>query len=153
VGTSAIDVSTSRLDQVGPVRYLIVEFRSGSVPPDAFHELLGLAQDDRVRILDLEFVVRDAAAGVALADPDSVLSGAGEELSSLAGVSSGLLDAEDVTRIGELIAEGSIAAVVMYEDVWLTAMAARLEAGDATLISLGEVPFAELDALLHDAGS
>lgn len=139
---------TSGVDQVGPIEYLIVEFPSGNIPAEAFHQLLDLARDDRIRILDVEFVARDASGAGSLVNPDDVLARAGNELSTLAGASSGLLDDADVTRVGELISPGSLAAVVMYESSWVTAMAAQWGRDDAKLISMGEVAIADLDAAL-----
>jgi Family of unknown function (DUF6325) len=139
------------LDQAGPIEYLIVEFPSGRIAADAFHQLLELAHDDRVRILDLEFVARDALGTASLMDPDEVVSRAGNELSTLAGVSSGLLDDDDVTRVGELISPGNLAAVVMYESTWVTAMAVQLRRDQANLISMGQLSMVELDHVLTGA--
>lgn len=136
------------LDQAGPIEYLVVEFPSGRIPADAFHQLLGMARDDRVRILDLEFVARDASGTSALMDPDEIVSRVGNELSILAGVSSGLLDGEDVARVGELISPGGLAAIIVYESSWVMAMAAQLYRDEARLISMGQIPVAELDAVL-----
>jgi hypothetical protein len=79
-------------DAAGPIEYLIVEFPSGRIPTDAFHELLLLTHEDRIRILDLEFVARDASGTATLIDSDEVVSEAGDELATLTGVSSSLLD-------------------------------------------------------------
>jgi hypothetical protein len=137
-----------RLDEAGPIEYLIVEFPSRRIPADAFRQLLGLAYDDRIRILDLEFVARDVGGTCSLIDPDDVVSRAGNELSTLAGASSGLLDREDVTRVGELISPGSLAAIIVYESSWVTAMAVQLHRDQAVLISMGQIGMAELDAVL-----
>jgi hypothetical protein len=147
------EVDTAGLDQVGPVEYLIVEFTSGRVPADAFHELLGLAEDDRVRILDLEFVFRDLSGRASFADPDRILTDVGQELATLAGASSGLLDDDDAARIGELIRPGSLAGIVLYENVWLTAMADQLRRHEAQLISIGQIPVTDLDAALNETGT
>lgn len=139
------------LDQAGPIDYLIVEFPAGRIAADAFHQLLGLAHDDRVRILDLEFVARDRSGTATLLDADEVVSRVGDELSALAGASSGLLDRDDVIRVGELISPGNLAAIVLYESSWVTSMAVQLRRTDARLISMGQVPMSELDAALSRA--
>jgi hypothetical protein len=140
------------LDHAGPIEYLIVEFSAGRVSPDAFDQLLELAQDDRIRILDIEFVTRHAAGGpAALVDPAEVLSRAGHDESSLAGASSGLLDDEDVRRVGELISPGSLAAIVVYESSWVSAMAVQWSQVEAKLISMGQITMADLDTALATA--
>jgi hypothetical protein len=146
------EVRNQNLDEAGPIEYLIVEFLSGRVSADAFHQLLELAHDDRIRILDIEFVVRPVAGGpAALADPAEVLSQAGHDESSLAGASSGLLDDEDVRRVGGLISPGSLAAIVVYESSWVSAMAVQWSQTEAKLISMGQITMAELDTVLTSA--
>jgi hypothetical protein len=146
--------STARADDpAGPVEYLIVEFPAGRIPADAFHQLLGLARDDRVRLLDLEFVAVDATGAVALMDADDVVSRVGDELAAFAGASSGLLDGDDVQRVGELIGRGNVAAVVVYESTWVTSMAVQLSRSNAAVIAMGQIPMDDLDALLTRAGA
>lgn len=135
-------------DQAGPIEYLIIEFPTRRIPADAFHQLLDLAREDRIRILDVEFVARNAAGTASLIEPDDVLSRAGKEMSTLAGASSGLLDGEDVARVGELISPGSLAAIVMYESIWVTAMAVQWGRDEARLVSMGQISMADLDAVL-----
>ena len=149
--SSHADVEDAGLDQVGPIDYLVVEFTSGHVPGDAFHHLLHLVEQDAVRVLDLEFVTRNASGAVSLADPDQVVTTAGHELGTFAGVSSGLLDGDDITRIGELIEPDSLAAIVVYENVWVAAMAGQLSRDHARIVSIGQIPLTDLDAVLDQS--
>ena len=139
-------------DELGPIEYLIVEFPSGQIPDSAFHPLLELADRDVVRILDIEFVARDASGEVTLCDPAEVLTAAGGELASFVGASSGLLDPDDVARVGSLITPGSLAGIVVYESVWVAAMTARLPSESIRVISAGLVPADDLDDALRSSG-
>jgi hypothetical protein len=56
-----------------------------------------------------------------------------------------------VTRVGELISPGNLAAVVMYESTWVTAMAVQLRRDQANLISMGQLSMVELDHVLTGA--
>jgi hypothetical protein len=145
---SNADVRAPAFDALGPVEYLIVEFRSGQVPVAAFHELLDLIEGDHVRVLDLEFVARDAAGVVSVLDPDATVTAAGDELAIFAGASSGLLDADDVMVVGELIEPGGFAGILVYENVWVAALAAHLPRDDARVISMGQIPVTELTGVL-----
>ena len=144
-------VETGALDSLGPIEYLIVEFAAGHVPPSAFHQFLELADRDLVRILDLEFVARETSGAVTLCDPAAVLAGAGGELAAFVGASSGLLDAADVAWIGELVAPGSLAGIVVYENVWVAAMAEDLRKSGTRLVATGVIPAGELEAALDGA--
>ncbi|MEV6495454.1 hypothetical protein AB0M20_43575, partial [Actinoplanes sp. NPDC051633] len=75
----------------------------------------------------------------------------GNELPMLAGASSGLLDDEDVTRVGELIGPGAVAAILVYESTWVTSMAVHSGRDEAKLISMGQITMADLDAVLTPA--
>lgn len=147
---SAVSVVGSQSDELGPVEYLIVEFPSGRIPGSAFHQLLSLVEQDLVRVLDLEFVTHDANGAVSLADAERVLTEGGGELPAFVGVTSRLLDAEDVERVGALIAPGSLAGVLVYENVWVAAMAAQARAAGAEVISMGQVPADALTDALRD---
>jgi hypothetical protein len=144
-------VDTGALDSLGPIEYLIAEFTAGHVPASTFHQFLELADRDLVRILDLEFVARDASGAVKLCDPAAVLADAGGELAAFVGASSGLLDAADVAWIGELVAPGNLAGIVVYENVWVAAMASRLQESGTRLVATGVIPAGELEAALDGA--
>lgn len=136
------------LDESGPIEYLIVQFAGDRVPGNAFSRLLELADRDLVRVLDLEFVTKGADGAVEPADAAQVVATAGGELPAFAGATSGLLDDEDIARIGELMDPGSLAGIVVYENVWVAAMAAALRADQAQIISMGQLSMTDLDAAL-----
>lgn len=150
---SNTDAQAPASDELGPIEYLIVEFGSGQVPGTAFHELVDLVAGDHVRVLDLEFVSRDAVGAVSLLDADATVTAAGDELAMFAGASSGLLDAEDVRIVGELIKPGSIAGILIYENVWVAALAAQLPRDGARVISVGQIPVTELAGVLDQAAA
>jgi hypothetical protein len=143
--TAAADAA---LDEAGPIGYLIVRFGSGRAPGHAFHLLLELADRDLVRVLDMEFVTKDTAGAVALADPVEIVTVAGGELPAFKGASSGLLDAEDVALVGGLLDPGGMAAVVVYENVWVAAMSAALRADGAGVVAAGPLSLDDLNAVL-----
>jgi Family of unknown function (DUF6325) len=148
---SSAEAQAPAFDELGPIEYLIVEFGSGQVPGAAFHELLDLVEGDHVRVLDLEFVARDAAGAVSLLDPDATVTAVGDELAMFAGASSGLLDTDDVMVVGELIKPGSFAGILVYENVWVAALAAQLPRDEARVISMGHIPASELTGVLDRA--
>jgi hypothetical protein len=148
MGSPAEVIGEPEHDELGPVECLIVEFPSRRVPGTAFHQLLDLVERDLVRVLDLEFVHRDPNGAVSLVDADTVLTEGGGELPAFVGATSGLLDADDVARVGEMIAPGSLAGVLIYESVWVAAMAAQARATGCRVISMGPVEVEDLvDAL------
>jgi|1186.fasta_scaffold130499_1 hypothetical protein len=152
MSNSPVDVSAGGPDEVGPLEYLIVEFPSGQIRDDAFHQLLHLVEQDLVRVLDLEFVARDASGAVSRMDADEIVTAVGGELSAFEGVSSGLLDAEDLIRVGDMIEPGSLAGMVIYENIWVATMAGQLSRDRARVISTGQIPVTDLYPVLEEAG-
>ncbi len=111
-------------DLLAPVDAVVVEFADGVVTADGFDRLLDLVDRNVIRILDVEFVSKgpDGAQVVAVSE----LPARPElDLSAWNGSSSGLLDADDIALVGDEIAEGSIAVVVVFENVWVLDLVAN----------------------------
>ena len=135
-------------DLLAPVDAVVVEFADGVVTADGFDRLLDLVDRNVIRILDVEFISKgpDGAQVVGVSE----LPARPElDLSAWNGSSSGLLDADDIALVGDEIAEGSIAVVVVFENVWVLDLVANwpgarvvLDGGVATDDLLGA-----LDAL------
>jgi uncharacterized membrane protein len=147
--SSAVEPATA--DQAGPIDYLIISFASGHADAGALDTLRRLAREDLIRVLDLEFVARAADGTVTLVEPGDAIAAADGDLSDFLGASSGLLDADDVRHVGEIIEPGSLAAIVVYENEWILALAGDLRRARASVLALGTVPLHELDAALDRA--
>jgi Family of unknown function (DUF6325) len=127
-------------DQLGPIDFLAVEFPDGKPTTAGFDLLLDLAERDVIRILDVEFV----GAGARLVAAEELDPG----LSEWAGASSGLLDDDDLAEIGAGLAPEAVAAVIVFENRWVTGLVNAWSAGGARLIAEGGIPAADLLAAL-----
>ena len=111
-------------DLLAPVDAVVVEFADGVVTAGGFDRLLDLVDRNVIRILDVEFISKgpDGAQVVGVSE----LPARPElDLSAWNGSSSGLLDADDIALVGDEIAEGSIAVVVVFENVWVLDLVAN----------------------------
>jgi hypothetical protein len=138
-------------DEAGPIDYLVIMFPSGHADAGAFATLRVLAHQDLIRVLDLEFVARDADGTVALVDPAIAIAAADGDLSEFLGSTSGLLDDDDVMYLGDALKPGSLMAVVIYENEWLVSLTRDLSHADASIMATGTIPLEELDAALSGA--
>lgn len=136
------------LDILGPVEFAVVEFPGGVIGGDGFDRLLGLADSGVIRVLDLEFVMRKADGSVAPMSPADVAVEPGVDLAAFDGASSGMVDATDLATLGEKIAVGSVAAVLVYEEQVLVPVVAAWHAGGGKLALVGHLEPAELDEAL-----
>jgi hypothetical protein len=113
--------------------------------------LLDLVDRGLIRILDLAFVSKGAdgsLAGLEITD----LDGDGvPDLVEFHGASSGLLGADDLEEAGTVLAPGTTAAVLVYENVWAAPLAAAFHRSGAQLVAGGRVPVDAVLASLTDA--
>jgi hypothetical protein len=137
-------------DELGPIDFLAIEFPGARITGPGFERLLSLADQGVVGILDLEFIVKDAAGGARKADAGELeLGGSGAvDLSAWAGSSSGLLDDTDVGEIAAAIQPGSAAAVIVYENRWVLGLLDAWRRDGARLIADGGISASDVVAAL-----
>jgi len=131
-------------DELGPVDYLVIEFPDGNVTAGGFPHLLELAEQGVLRILDVEFVTKDAD-GVRTVAPESL---SGIDLSAWTGATSGLLAPDDLAALDGELSDGAVAVAIVYENRWTLELANRWRAEGARLVADGGVPVDELVAAL-----
>jgi hypothetical protein len=142
----------SETDVLGPVDYLVVEFPADQAKfsGEVAKELTALVDRDFVRILDLVLIRKNADGSVEadeLADVDKAAVG---ELARLEGDLALLLAAEDVDAIGEALAPGSIAGVLVWENSWAGPFGAAVRRAGGQMVANGRIP---TQALLAAVGN
>jgi hypothetical protein len=135
-------------DELGPVDFIVVGFPDGHITAPGFEQLLFLASQGTIRILDVEFVVKDATGAARRVEASELGNPDGIDLSAWAGASSGLLDQADVALIEAAIEPGAIAAVIVYENRWILGLADAWRREGARLIADGGIPADELVSAL-----
>jgi hypothetical protein len=134
-------------DPLAPIDYIVVEFPDGIPTAGGFDQLLDLVDRHVIRILDVEFIMKNGSSA-RVVSPTELPTGDGVDLITWQGASSGLLDAEDLAAIGAEMADGAVAVVVVFENVWVLGLVERWSATGARLIFDGAVPPGDLlDAL------
>jgi hypothetical protein len=138
---------------VGPIDYLALEFPKAKITGQGMLILLDLVDRGIIRILDLRFVVRGADgsfAAVAIAD----LDGDGTlDLAIFEGVESGLLDDDDLSEAAALIAPGSAAGLLVYENTWAASFVTAMRNAGGEVVSNGRIPAADVIATLDQLES
>ncbi|MEU1422440.1 DUF6325 family protein [Kitasatospora sp. NPDC086009] len=141
----------NELNETGPIDYIVVEFPGSRMTGEGLPLLVDLVDRGIIRILDLTFVRKEtdgSVTGLELADltGDGVL-----DLAVFDGVSSGLLDEEDLADAAAVLEPGSSAAVLVYENVWAGPLAAALRRSGARLVADGRIPVQAILASLEAA--
>ena len=139
------------LEEIGPIDYLVVEFPGSRMTGEGLPLLVDLVDRGIIRILDLVFVKKEldgSVRGIAIADLDKD----GQlDLAVFEGASSGLLGADDVDEAGGVLAPGSSAAMLVYENVWAAPLAVALRRSGAQMVASGRIPVQAVLAALDEA--
>lgn len=136
---------------LGPISYLIVEFPGSKMTGEGLPILVDLVDRGVIRILDLVFVAKaqDGSLGIiglADLDHDGTI-----DLAVFEGVSSGLVSQEDLAEAAPVIAPGSSAAILVFENRWATPFIQALRRGKAELVAAGYIPQSDVVAALDAA--
>lgn len=132
-------------DHLGPTDYVVVEFTDATTLRRGFDRLLRLVDDGLIRVLDLEFVTKDATGTTQVL----AVTELGADLAEFEGAFSGLLDSADLATVGDQLAPLASAAVLVYEELALIGVIKDWEDAGARIVSEGPVDVDDLDAALE----
>ena len=136
---------------LGPIDYLAVEWPDRHVTGEGFRLLMDLVDRGIVRVLDILFIGKDADGKVSTVEvADVEHSDALDE--RLWGLSSGLLDQSDIDQVAAAIEPGSLAGILVYENVWAVPMWTALDRSSARLVGAGRIVADDLIAALDAPG-
>lgn len=146
------------LDELGPVDYVIIDFpaETAHFTGEMADELIKLVNAGTIRIIDILVLVKDEDGGVEameLADLDEL-----GPLQSLEADLAELLAEEDVEHLAAAMDPGSVAGVLIYENIWAAPFAAAARRSGGQLIANGRIPIqailaaVEADAALETQG-
>ena len=133
-------MTESTLDELGPIDYVVVEF-----PPGRQHftgemadELARLHSSGTVRVLDVLVLAKAEDGTVDGFELDDL-----EEMTVLEDVElqiAEILAADDVALIAEAMEPGTVAGVVVWENLWAAPFAAAARRSGGQLIASGRIP-------------
>ena len=151
-------MSNSALDELGPVDYVIVEFPAGAAnfTGEMADELISLVEAGTIRIIDILVLTKDAdgeVEAIELADLDI------GPLQALEAELAEFLAEEDVEHLAAAMDPGSVAGVLIYENLWAAPFASAMRRAGGQLIANGRIPVQaiiaaiEADAALEAEGA
>src|SRR5688572_7886287 len=142
-------MSERSLDELGPVDYLIVEFPPGAqnFTGEGAAELLRLHDDGTIRIMDL-VILQKGDDGTVMAQELGDIA----ELGELARIEVQLaqtLAEEDMEHLAAAMDPGSVAGVLVYENLWAAPFASAMRRAGGQLIANGRIPIQALIAAVE----
>jgi hypothetical protein len=136
---------------LGPIDYLAVEFPGSYVTGEGFELVDGLVENGTIRVLDLEFIAKAADGSVHKVALQDVEHGSDIDVAKWDGASSGLLDQSDIDRVAAAIEPGSLAGILVYENVWAVPLVTTLDRSSARLVGYDRVNAEDVVAALDAA--
>jgi hypothetical protein len=137
------------LDELGPVDFVIVEFPAGTAhfTGEMADELIKLVDAGTIRIIDIIVLVKDEDGGVEameLADLDQL-----GPLQVLETELAELLAEDDVEHLAAAMDPGSVAGVLIYENIWAAPFASAARRSGGQLIANGRIPIQAIIAAIE----
>jgi uncharacterized protein DUF6325 len=133
---------------LGPIDYLALEFPEARMNGEGLAAIIDLVDRGLIRILDLRAVKREVDGTfteieIADFDSDGTL-----DLAIFQGVSSGLLDNDDLGQAASLIEPGKVVALLVWENSWAAPFVAAMRRVGADVIASGRIPADDVIAML-----
>jgi hypothetical protein len=142
-------MTNTPLDELGPVDYVVVEFPAGAsnFTGEMVKELLALVDNGTIRLIDV-LILAKAADGAVEAIELSDLDDLGE-LQALEAELAELLAEEDVEHLAAAMEPGSVAGVLIYENLWAAPFASAARRSGGQLIANGRIPIQAIMASIE----
>ena len=137
------------LDELGPVDYVIVEFPAGAqnFTGEGAAELLRLHDAGIIRVMDI-LILQKGEDGTVMAQELGDLDDLGE-LGRLEAELAETLAEEDVDHLAAAMDPGSVAGVLVYENLWAAPFASAMRRAGGQLIANGRIPVQALIAAIE----
>ncbi len=137
------------LDELGPIDYVVVEFPAGAgnFTGEMVTELLALVDSGTIRVVDVLILTKDEDGTVEAAE----LSEVGElgDLVQIEAELAELLAAEDVENLAAAMEPGSVAGVLIWENLWAAPFASAARRAGGQLIADGRIPIQAIIASIE----
>jgi hypothetical protein len=147
--TSTEQQAERSLDELGPVDYVVIEFPAGAsnFTGEMTKELLALVDAGTIRVIDILILTKNDDGSVDAME----LSDVGDlgQLQALEAELAELLAEDDVVHLAAAMDPGSVAGVLIYENLWAAPFAAAARHSGGQLIANGRIPIQAIIASIE----
>lgn len=134
------------IEEMGPIDYIVLEWPGRQPKGDVAPLLIDLADRGIIRILDIALMVKGEDGSIAAIDLAAVDGG----FEGFDGASSGLISQADLEEAAEVLAPGTSAAVLVWENRWAAPVAVALRRSGGQLVASGRIPIQAILAALEE---
>jgi hypothetical protein len=142
-------MTSQYVDELGPVDYLVVEFPPGAAnfTGEMAAEIARLVEAKVIRVLDLLILQKDADGSVEAVEIDDLPQV--DELRVAETQLAELLAEEDIAHLAAAMEPGTVAGVLVWENVWAAPFASAARRAGGQLIASGRIPIQAILASLE----
>src|SRR3954449_2902741 len=142
-------MTSTPLDELGPVDYLVVEFPAGAsnFTGEMAEELVRLVHSGTIRVVDVLILTKNED-GTVDATELSEISELGE-LEAVEAQLAELLAADDVENLANAMEPGSKAGVLIWENLWAAPVVSAARRSGGQLIANGRIPIQAIIASIE----
>ena len=142
-------VSDVALSELGPVDYVVVEFPAGETnfTGEMADELTALVDAGTIRVIDILILTKNDDGSVDAMELSEI-----EQLGPLAAIEAELaelLAEDDVEHLAAAMEPGSVAGVLIWENLWAAPFAAAARRSGGQLIADGRIPIQAIIASIE----
>jgi hypothetical protein len=139
------------VDELGPVDYVVVEFpaEKADFSGEMAAELSALIERGVIRVLDILILKKDMDGSVEGFESHDFGDSNLAELLALETELALLLAADDVEAIGAALEPGSVAAVLIWENLWAAPFGAAARRSGGQLVASGRIPIQAIAAAVE----
>ena len=139
----------SNLDGLGPVDYLVVEFPAGATnfTGEMADELVALVDAGTIRVIDMLILTKNDDGTVDAMELSDV-----DDLGPLVAIETELaelLAEDDVEHLAAAMEPGSVAGVLIWENLWAAPFASAARRSGGQLIADGRIPIQAIIASIE----
>lgn len=128
----------------GPIDFVLLEFRGGQPLDETAAALMALVDLGVVALYDLAAIRKEddgTFSGIALDE-------LGGSFAAFAGARSGLIGDEDLAEAADAMEPGTVAALIVYENVWAVPFVDAARRAGGQLVATARIPAQQvIDAL------
>lgn len=142
-------MSDAALDELGPVEYMVVEFPAGAsnFTGEMVKELVALVDAGTIRVVDALVLAKDGDGAIdvmELSDFDDL-----GELERLEVELAELLAEDDVAHLAAAMDPGTVAGVLIWENLWAAPFGSAVRHSGGQLVANGRIPMQAILAAIE----
>lgn len=137
-------MGVEQMPELAPVDYVVLEFKDYQPTGEGLAVLLDLVDRGIIRILDLEVIKRNDDGTIIGLTAEDISAMGIHSLDVFIGASSGLFSQEDFDAVGAVLAPGSLAVAILYENTWAIPFVTAVMKHGGEVVTTGRVSVTEL---------